>query len=130
MGFGHRVYKTFDPRSKIMKKMADKLLTKLGLDDPLLDIAMKLEDVATSDPYFIDHNLYPNVDFYSGIVLRAIGIPTNMFTVMFAIARTAGWVAHWMEMMAEPDHRIGRPRQVYNGPQGPKPYTPLTERGA
>jgi len=115
MGFGHRVYKTFDPRSKIMKKMADKLLSKLGLDDPLLDIAMKLEEIATKDPYFIDHNLYPNVDFYSGIVLRAIGIPTNMFTVMFAIGRLPGWIAQWKESIDDPAWRISRPRQIYTG---------------
>jgi citrate synthase len=127
MGFGHRVYKTFDPRSKIMKKMADKLLAKLGLDDPLLDIAMKLEDIATKDAYFVDHNLYPNVDFYSGIVLRAIGIPTNMFTVMFAIGRLPGWIAQWKESMDDPAWRISRPRQIYTG-SVERDYIPIDYR--
>ena len=97
MGFGHRVYKTYDPRAKIMKKMCDSLLNKLNISDPLLDIAKELEVVARKDDYFVEHNLYPNVDFYSGIVLRAIGIPTNMFTVMFAIGRLPGWIAQWKE---------------------------------
>ncbi len=131
MGFGHRVYKSYDPRAKLIRQVCHELLDELGQgDEPLFQLALRLEEVALSDDYFRERNLYPNVDFYSGLIYRVLGIPTNMFTVMFAIARTAGWVAHWMEMMAEPDHRIGRPRQVYSGPQGPKPYTPLTERGA
>ena len=128
MGFGHRVYKTYDPRAKIMKKTCDDLLEALNLDDPLLDIAKELEEVALKDAYFIDHNLYPNVDFYSGIVLRAIGIPTNMFTVMFAIGRLPGWIAQWKESMDDPQWRICRPRQVYTGPLETH-YTPIEERG-
>lgn len=115
MGFGHRVYKTYDPRAKIMKKMCDIVLSKLTKSDPLLDIARKLEEVALKDPYFIDHHLYPNVDFYSGIVLRAMGIPTNMFTVMFAIGRLPGWISQWKESLDDPDWKISRPRQVYIG---------------
>jgi citrate synthase len=128
MGFGHRVYKTYDPRAKIMKKTCDDLLEALNLDDPLLNIAKELEEVALKDAYFIDHNLYPNVDFYSGIVLRAIGIPTNMFTVMFAIGRLPGWIAQWKESMDDPQWRICRPRQVYTGPLQTH-YTPVEERG-
>ncbi len=127
MGFGHRVYKTYDPRAKIMKKMCDQLLGTLKLEDPLLDIAKELEEAALKDPYFIDHNLYPNVDFYSGVVLRAIGIPTNMFTVMFAIGRLPGWIAQWKESMDDPQWRICRPRQIYTGPQL-TPYVPIEER--
>jgi citrate synthase len=127
MGFGHRVYKTYDPRAKIMKRMCDDLLRALNLDDPLLDIATELEEVALKDPYFIDHHLYPNVDFYSGIVLRAIGIPTNMFTVMFAIGRLPGWIAQWKESMDDPQWRITRPRQIYTGPQLTH-YTPIQQR--
>jgi citrate synthase len=127
MGFGHRVYKTYDPRAKIMKKMCDGLLSKLNLNDPLLEIAKQLEAVALEDPYFIDHNLYPNVDFYSGIVLRAIGIPTNMFTVMFAIGRLPGWIAQWKESMDDPQWRISRPRQIYTGPTETH-YVPMRER--
>ena len=127
MGFGHRVYKTYDPRAKIMKKMCDRLLGAMDLNDPLLDIAKRLEEVALKDQYFIDHNLYPNVDFYSGIVLRAIGIPTNMFTVMFAIGRLPGWIAQWKESMDDPQWRICRPRQVYTGPQL-NHYIPIEER--
>ncbi|NNG00330.1 MAG: citrate synthase [Desulfobacteraceae bacterium] len=115
MGFGHRVYKTYDPRAKIMKKVCDDLLGALSIQDPLLDLAVELEEAALKDPYFIDHNLYPNVDFYSGIVLRAIGIPTNMFTVMFAIGRLPGWIAQWKESMDDPNWKISRPRQVYIG---------------
>ncbi len=127
MGFGHRVYKTYDPRAKIMKKMCDGLLSKLHLNDPLLDIAKELESVALEDPYFIDHHLYPNVDFYSGIVLRAIGIPTNMFTVMFAIGRLPGWIAQWKESMDDPQWRISRPRQIYTGPTETH-YLPMGQR--
>jgi citrate synthase len=115
MGFGHRVYKTYDPRAKIMKQMCDIVLSKLTTSDPLLDIARKLEEVALKDKYFIDHHLYPNVDFYSGIVLRAMGIPTNMFTVMFAIGRLPGWISQWKESLDDPDWKISRPRQVYIG---------------
>lgn len=115
MGFGHRVYKTYDPRAKIMKKMCDELLESMQIDDPLLDIARELEGVAVKDPYFIDHNLYPNVDFYSGIILRAIGIPTNMFTVMFALGRLPGWIAQWRESTDDPHWKISRPRQIYTG---------------
>lgn len=127
MGFGHRVYKTYDPRAKIMKKTCDDLLASLKLNDPLLDIAKELEAVALEDPYFIEYNLYPNVDFYSGIVLRAIGIPINMFTVMFAIGRLPGWVAQWKESMDDPQWRISRPRQIYTGPTE-NHYVPLERR--
>ncbi|MEJ2153903.1 MAG: citrate synthase [Desulfobacteraceae bacterium] len=127
MGFGHRVYKTLDPRAAIMKKMCDQLLGALKIEDPLLDIAKELEAVALKDQYFIDHNLYPNVDFYSGVVLRAIGIPTNMFTVMFAIGRLPGWIAQWKESMDDPQWRITRPRQVYIGPNVSH-YTPIEDR--
>ena len=129
MGFGHRVYKTFDPRAVIMKKMCDQLLGALKIEDPLLDIANELEAVALKDDYFIDHNLYPNVDFYSGVVLRAIGIPTNMFTVMFAIGRLPGWIAQWKESMDDPQWRISRPRQIYTGPNVSH-YVPIEERSA
>jgi citrate synthase len=114
MGFGHRVYKNFDPRARIIKKAADEVLTALGVQDPLLDIAKKLEKVALEDDYFKSRNLYPNVDFYSGIIYRALGIPTDMFTVMFAIGRLPGWIAQWKEMR-ENKEPIGRPRQVYTG---------------
>jgi citrate synthase len=127
MGFGHRVYKTFDPRAIIMKKMCDRLLAALKIKDPLLDIAKELEAVALKDDYFIDHNLYPNVDFYSGVVLRAIGIPTNMFTVMFAIGRLPGWIAQWKESMDDPQWRISRPRQIYVGPNVGH-YIPIEDR--
>jgi len=115
MGFGHRVYKNFDPRAKLLKKVSEKFLLQMGIDDPLLEIAKRLEEIALSDPYFIERNLYPNVDFYSGIILRAIGIPTNMFTVLFAIGRLPGWIAHWYEQNGDPDARISRPRQIYMG---------------
>lgn len=128
MGFGHRVYKTYDPRAKIMKKMCDGLLESLHISDPLLDIAKELENQARKDPYFIDHNLYPNVDFYAGIVLRAIGIPTNMFTVMFAIGRLPGWIAQWKESIYDPNWKISRPRQIYTGPVK-RDYIAIAERG-
>ncbi|MCP4341025.1 MAG: citrate synthase [Desulfobulbaceae bacterium] len=115
MGFGHRVYKTYDPRAKIMKKMCDELLESMQICDPLLDTARELEEIALKDPYFVDHNLYPNIDFYSGIVLRAIGIPTNMFTVMFALGRLPGWIAQWKESTDDPHWKISRPRQIYTG---------------
>ena len=115
MGFGHRVYKNYDPRAKIISKMAEKVLSKLNINDPLLDIARELEQVALKDEYFIKRKLYPNVDFYSGIIYRAMGIPTNMFTVMFALGRLPGWLAHWKEMIDSPHFKINRPRQIYTG---------------
>lgn len=115
MGFGHRVYKNTDPRAKVMRESCHEVLAELQLNDPLLDVAMELERVALSDPYFADKKLFPNVDFYSGIVLKAIGIPTNMFTCIFALARTVGWISHWHEMMSQPGQKIGRPRQLYTG---------------
>ncbi|HNH10116.1 MAG TPA: citrate/2-methylcitrate synthase, partial [Leptospiraceae bacterium] len=115
-GFGHRVYKNFDPRAKIIKKACDAVLNKLGIKDPLLDIAKELEEAALKDQYFVDRKLYPNVDFYSGIIYRALGIPTNMFTVMFGMGRLPGWIAQWKEMIESPDMKIGRPRQIYVGP--------------
>jgi citrate synthase len=127
MGFGHRVYKTYDPRARIMKKMCDTLLDKLKISDPLLDIGKELEAVALEDDYFIEHNLYPNVDFYSGIVLRAIGIPTNMFTVMFAIGRLPGWIAQWKESLDDPKWKLGRPRQIYTGPMRTE-FVPIDKR--
>ena len=114
MGFGHRVYKNFDPRAKIIKVAADEVLSDLGVDDPILDIAKALEKEALSDPYFVDRKLYPNVDFYSGIIYRAMGIPVDMFTVMFALGRLPGWIGHWREMRLK-NEPIGRPRQVYTG---------------
>lgn len=127
MGFGHRVYKTYDPRAKIMKKMCDLVLSKLNKKDPLLDIAKKLEEIALTDNYFIEKNLYPNVDFYSGIVLRAMGIPTNMFTVMFAIGRLPGWISQWQEDHEDPNGKICRPRQIYTGATE-MDYIPLEKR--
>ncbi|MGF1665471.1 MAG: citrate synthase [Acidimicrobiia bacterium] len=127
MGFGHRVYKNFDPRAKIIKKMADEILAKLGVDDPLLDVAMQLEDVALRDHYFIERKLYPNVDFYSGILYRAMGFPTDMFTVLFALGRLPGWIAQWREMSLNPSTRIFRPLQVYTGVKI-RDYTPIGER--
>ncbi len=127
MGFGHRVYKTFDPRMKIMKKMCDNLLEKLNISDPLLDVAVELEQIALKDDYFVEHNLYPNVDFYSGIVMRAIGIPTNMFTVMFAIGRLPGWIAQWKESQDDPNWKLCRPRQIYTGPTETA-YVPIEKR--
>ena len=128
MGFGHRVYKNYGPRAAIIRKMCHRLLEKLGQQDtPLFDLALKLEEVALKDEYFVAKNLYPNVDFYSGIIYRALGIPKSMFTVMFAIARCVGWVTHWREMVADPGTRIGRPRQLYLGP-AQRDYAPLSER--
>jgi citrate synthase len=128
MGFGHRIYKTYDPRAVIMKKWCYKVLEKLNINDPLLDLGMKLEAVARKDSYFIDHNLYPNVDFYSGIVLRALGIPLSMFTVMFAIGRLPGWIAQWKESIEDPDWKLQRPRQIYTGQQE-RDYIPIEKRG-
>lgn len=127
MGFGHRVYKTYDPRAKIMKQVCDRVLAKLKVSDPLLDIARRLEEAALKDPYFMDHHLYPNVDFYSGIVLRAIGIPLNMFTVMFAIGRLPGWISQWKESIDDPEGRLHRPRQIYTG-EAQRDYLPIDER--
>ena len=127
MGFGHRVYKNYDPRAKILQSVCEKVLTKLNLKDPLLDIARGLEELALKDQYFIDRKLYPNVDFYSGIIMRAMGIPTSMFTVMFAIGRLPGWIAHWKEQNEEPTARIARPRQIYVGPVN-KHYVPMDQR--
>ena len=126
MGFGHRVYKNFDPRATVIKEACDKVLAKLGIDDPLLKIAKDLEKEALNDPYFVDRKLFPNVDFYSGILYRAMGIPTEMFTVMFALGRLPGWIAHWLEMKKAGD-RISRPRQIYTGPAHAE-YVPLEKR--
>ncbi|WP_223807095.1 citrate synthase [Montanilutibacter psychrotolerans] len=115
MGFGHRVYKNYDPRAALVRKMTHEVLGQLGVSDPLLDVAMKLEEAALQDEYFVQRKLYPNVDFYSGIIYKALGIPVEMFTVMFAIARTAGWVSHWLEQQEDPENKIGRPRQIYTG---------------
>ncbi|MBS3755786.1 MAG: citrate synthase [Desulfobacterales bacterium] len=127
MGFGHRVYKTYDPRAKILKKYVHEVLDKLNIDDPLLDIALQLEEIAVNDEYFQKNNLYPNVDFYSGILLKAMQIPTNMFTVMFAIGRLPGWVAQWRENLIDPEQRLVRPRQIYTG-YNLRPYVPIDER--
>jgi citrate synthase len=128
MGFGHRVYKNFDPRAKLIRAMCHKVLNRLGhTDSPLFELALRLEEIALEDDYFVERKLYPNVDFYSGIIYRAIGIPTSMFTVMFAIARTVGWVAHWQEMIIDPKRRIGRPRQLYTG-AGSRDYVPIERR--
>jgi citrate synthase len=129
MGFGHRVYKNYDPRAKIMQQSCHEVLRELGIkDDPLLDLAVEMEKIALSDPYFVERKLYPNVDFYSGIILKAMGFPTSMFTVLFAVARTVGWISQWKEMIEDPSQRIGRPRQLYTG--APKrDYLPLDKRG-
>jgi citrate synthase len=128
MGFGHRVYKNFDPRAKIIRAMCYKVLDKLGrTDSPLFDLALRLEEIALKDEYFISRKLYPNVDFYSGIIYSALKIPRSMFTVMFAIARTVGWVAHWLEMISDPAMRIARPRQLYTGPLQ-REYVPVAQR--
>ncbi len=129
MGFGHRVYKNFDPRAKIMQKTCHEVLGELGItDEPLLDLAMELERIALEDDYFVSRKLYPNVDFYSGIILKAMGIPTSMFTVIFAVARTVGWVSQWKEMIEDPSQRIGRPRQLYTGPTQ-RDYVEMSRRG-
>jgi citrate synthase len=128
MGFGHRVYKNFDPRATIIREMCHKVLGELGVNDPLLDVAMELEQAALKDPYFVERKLYPNVDFYSGIILRAMGFPVAMFTVLFAVARTAGWISQWKEMIEDPGQKIGRPRQLYTGATK-RPYVPLAKRG-
>jgi citrate synthase len=127
MGFGHRVYKNFDPRAKILKATVDEVLAELGVSDPLLEIAKALEEVALHDDFFVSRKLYPNVDFYSGIIYRAMGIPTNMFTVLFALGRMPGWIAHWREMLHDPKNRINRPRQIYTGPTQ-RPFVPIGHR--
>jgi citrate synthase len=128
MGFGHRVYKNYDPRAKIIQQSCHEVLTELGIkDDPMLDLAMELEKIALHDDYFVSRKLYPNVDFYSGIIYKALGFPTSMFTVLFAVARTVGWISQWMEMLEDPSQRIGRPRQVYTGPTQ-RDYVPLPQR--
>ena len=127
MGFGHRIYKNYDPRARILKTVCDRVLTKRHIDDPLLDIARKLEELALKDDYFVERKLYPNVDFYSGIIMRAVGIPTEMFTVMFAIGRLPGWIAQWREQEHDPDTRIARPRQIYTGPTMTD-YIPMERR--
>ena len=129
MGFGHRVYKNYDPRARIMQRTAQEVLAEVGdPNDPLLEVARQLEQVALNDEYFIERKLYPNIDFYSGITLRALGFPTSMFTVLFALARTVGWIAHWREMIADPKRKIGRPRQLYTGPVI-RDYVPMSRRG-
>ncbi len=127
MGFGHRVYKNFDPRANVLKTACDEVLEDLGISDPRLELAMELERIALEDPYFIERKLFPNVDFYSGIILKAMGFPTSMFTVLFAVARTVGWISQWKEMIEEPSLRIGRPRQLYVGPKS-RPYVDLDDR--
>jgi citrate synthase len=126
MGFGHRVYKNFDPRAKVMKQTCDEVLSALGINDPQLELAMKLEEIALQDEYFVSRKLYPNVDFYSGIILKAIGIPTSMFTVIFALGRTPGWIAHWLEMHSA-SYKIGRPRQLYTG-SAKRDFVPVEQR--
>jgi citrate synthase len=127
MGFGHRVYKNFDPRAKIIKAACHRILKKQHINDPIFDIALQLEEVALNDSYFIERKLYPNVDFYSGVIYRAIGIPVQMFTVLFAIGRLPGWIAHWVEMHSSPTKRICRPRQIYTGPTE-RPLVPMDKR--
>jgi citrate synthase len=129
MGFGHRVYKNYDPRAAVMRDTCHEVLADLGIaNDPLLDLAMELERIALQDDYFIEKKLYPNVDFYSGIILRAMGIPTSMFTALFAVARTVGWVTQWREMIADPQQKIGRPRQLYRG-EKEREFKPIQHRG-
>jgi citrate synthase len=127
MGFGHRVYKNYDPRASVMQKTVRDVLAALKVNDPIFDVALQLEEMALNDPYFIEKKLFPNVDFYSGIILSAIGFPTTMFTVLFALARTVGWVAQWNEMISDPGQKIGRPRQLYTGPAA-RAYTPISKR--
>jgi citrate synthase len=127
MGFGHRVYKNYDPRAAIVKKSAYEVFEALGVSDPLLDIALRLEEVALSDDFFIERKLYPNVDFYTGLIYKAMGFPTQMFTVLFALGRLPGWIAQWREMINDPDTKIGRPRQVYIG-EVLRDYPPMSQR--
>ena len=128
MGFGHRVYKNYDPRAKVMQQTAKEVLDELGVNDPVLEVAQKLEKIALEDDYFVERKLYPNVDFYSGVILNAIGFPTEMFTVLFALARTVGWLAQLNEMIEDPSQRIGRPRQIYTGPDQ-RDFIPVRDRG-
>jgi citrate synthase len=129
MGFGHRVYKNYDPRAAVLRKSAHEVLNTLGVrDDPLLELALELERIALEDDYFKEKKLFPNVDFYSGIILKAMGFPTSMFTVLFALARTVGWIAQWKEMIEDPSQKIGRPRQLYTG-RNERPFIPLARRG-
>jgi citrate synthase len=127
MGFGHRVYKNYDPRAKVMAATAKEVLEVMGVKDPIFDVARELERIALHDEYFVEKKLYPNVDFYSGIILSAMGFPTDMFTVLFALARTVGWVAQWNEMISDPEQKIGRPRQLYTGPAA-RDYVPVEQR--
>jgi citrate synthase len=128
MGFGHRVYKNYDPRATVMQQTCHEVLKEVGAEnDPILQVAMELEKVALSDPYFVERKLYPNVDFYSGITLRALGFPPEMFTVLFALARTVGWIAQWKEMIEDPSQKIGRPRQIYTGAPA-RSFVPVDER--
>ena len=127
MGFGHRVYKNYDPRAKVMRTLTDKVFEVLGVKNPLLEVALELERIALSDDYFIERKLYPNVDFYSGIIYQALDIPVDMFPVMFAIPRVVGWLAQWEEMLLDPEQKIARPRQVYIGPTR-RDYIPLSKR--
>ena len=129
MGFGHRVYKNYDPRAKIIRRACHDLLDEMNLNQPLFEMAMELERIALEDDYFIERKLYPNVDFYSGLIYQALRIPTSMFPVMFALARSAGWMAQWMEFMADEDFRIGRPRQLYTGRKA-RDYVPMGERNS
>ena len=129
MGFGHRVYKNYDPRAAVLRKSAHEVLNTLGVrDDPLLELALELERIALEDDYFKEKKLFPNVDFYSGIILKAMGIPASMFTVLFAVARTVGWISQWKEMIEDPNQKIGRPRQLYTG-KNERPFIPLARRG-
>ena len=127
MGFGHRVYKNYDPRATVIQGMVRDVLGSLGINDPVFEVALQLEEMALNDPYFIEKKLFPNVDFYSGVILSAIGFPTTMFTVLFALARTVGWVAQWNEMISDPNQKIGRPRQLYTGPVQ-RDYVPVNQR--
>jgi citrate synthase len=128
MGFGHRVYKNYDPRAAVLRKSCHEVLAELGVQDPLLELAMELERIALEDSYFVERKLFPNVDFYSGIILSAMGFPTSMFTVLFSLARTVGWVAQWTEMIEDPGQKISRPRQLYTG-HNKREYVPIAERG-
>jgi citrate synthase len=127
MGFGHRVYKNYDPRAKVMQETCHEVLKELNVQDPLLDVAQELERIAREDEYFIEKKLYPNVDFYSGIIFKAMGIPESMFTVLFAVARTVGWIAQWKEMIEDPSQKIGRPRQLFTG-VSERPFVPVNKR--
>jgi citrate synthase len=128
MGFGHRIFKNYDPRAKIMQRTAHEVFSQIGVSDPLLDVAHELERVALSDEYFIKRRLFPNVDFYSGLILRTMGFPTSMFPALFAVARTVGWLAQWKEMIEDPNYKMGHPSQLYTG-EAQRDYVPLDERG-